>query len=193
MQKQREFTFEQSLKTIRNLECGLSYQKKWQDAVMQHPAYFRKKNQLVALVREVYLQTEDKESLMLIDGLRQQLSERVAPILATKGLQIIENEGGQKILPVSVCTDIEDADFLQAFQDGVQESYSQSSAARPNGVSIKLKWIFIGVETLYPYGIVLVEWTGLSSDLMGDSGRGRVSDEMINTLIGTYGEQKSVP
>ena len=43
------------------------------------------------------------------------------------------------------------------------------------------------------YGVVIVEWTGLSSDLMGDSGRGQVSDEMINTLIIAYGGQKSVP
>ena len=263
--------FEQSLKTLRNLESNLSYHGKWQNAVMQYPAYYRKKNQLVALAREIYSQTENNGSMVRIDELRQQLSEKLAPFKATKGLQIIEDEGGRKILPVTICTDIEDADFLQAFQDGVQESFSKSPAARANGFSIDLKWLFIGVETLYPdgapncgakidmeahhalfqgcplvvtsgasslnarvgsriflgtrpvsrrtlahefghllgfkdayvrgydgdpgdpYGVVLVEWTGLSSDLMGDSGRGQVSDEMINTLIIAYGGQKSVP
>ena len=43
-------------------------------------------------------------------------------------------------------------------------------------------------ETGGPYGVVIVEWTGLTADLMGDSGRGRVSEEMITTLINAYGE-----
>ena len=38
-----------------------------------------------------------------------------------------------------------------------------------------------------PYGVVIVEWSGLSSDLMGDSTRGQVNDEMINRLISAYG------
>jgi len=37
------------------------------------------------------------------------------------------------------------------------------------------------------YGVKIVEWTGLSSDLMGDSGRGQVSTEMIDRLITAYG------
>ena len=43
-------SFEQSLKTLRNLESNLSYHEKWQGAIIQYPAYYRKKNQLVALV-----------------------------------------------------------------------------------------------------------------------------------------------
>ena len=39
--------------------------------------------------------------------------------------------------------------------------------------------------------VVFVEWTGLSSDLMGDSGRGQVSEDMINTLIKTYSRAMS--
>jgi hypothetical protein len=38
-----------------------------------------------------------------------------------------------------------------------------------------------------PYGVVLVEWTGLSADLMGGSGRGQVSEDMITTLMTFYG------
>jgi hypothetical protein len=37
------------------------------------------------------------------------------------------------------------------------------------------------------YGVTIVEWTGLSSDLMGDSGRGQVSPGMIDRLINAYG------
>jgi hypothetical protein len=36
-------------------------------------------------------------------------------------------------------------------------------------------------------GVVLVEWTGLSDDLMGSPGGGRVTDEMIGILIEAYG------
>ena len=43
----------------------------------------------------------------------------------------------------------------------------------------------------YPYDVVVVEWTGLSSDLMGDSGRWQVSDEMINSLIEAYSRSAS--
>ena len=39
-----------------------------------------------------------------------------------------------------------------------------------------------------PYGVVLVEWTGLTNDLMGSPGGGKVSDEMMRTLIETYGD-----
>ena len=36
------------------------------------------------------------------------------------------------------------------------------------------------------YGAVIVEWTGLSDDLMGSPGRGRVSSEMIETILTAY-------
>ena len=38
-----------------------------------------------------------------------------------------------------------------------------------------------------PYGVVLVEWGGLFDDLMGNSEAGVVSEEMIRTLLRTYG------
>ena len=38
-----------------------------------------------------------------------------------------------------------------------------------------------------PYGVLLVEWTGLSDDLMGNPGGGRVTAEMVQTLIEAYG------
>lgn len=37
------------------------------------------------------------------------------------------------------------------------------------------------------FGVVLVEWTGLRDDLMGDTEGGRVTPEMIRTLIAAYG------
>ena len=40
-----------------------------------------------------------------------------------------------------------------------------------------------------PYGVVLVEWTGLLDDLMGAPGQGRVTEAMIDRLIESYGRQ----
>ncbi len=37
-------------------------------------------------------------------------------------------------------------------------------------------------------GVVLVEWSGLSNDLMGDPAKGELSDEMVQTLLRAYGE-----
>jgi hypothetical protein len=164
-----------------------------------------------------------------------------------------------------VCTDIEDLQFLSAFESGVREAFSLSTAAHKYRFSIALKWQFIRPEALYgenaprrgseidmgahyalfagcplvmttgapsvnarvgeriflstepvsrrtlahefghllgfedaylrgydddlgdPYGVTIVEWSGLSSDLMGNSRGGQVSAEMIDTLITAYG------
>ena len=257
--------FEESLKTLRNLESNLTYHGKWQKAVVRYPAYYRQKNELVVMVREINTMTTNNGPPEQIAELRQQLLQKLAPFKPTPGLHISNTEGRERVLPVTVCTDIKDLDFLQDFQEGVLESFSRSLAARANHFSIDLKWRFIGTDTLYPdgapnrgakidmdahralfpdcplvltsgasshnarvgsriflgtrpvsrrtlahefghllgfedayvrgydgetggpYGVVIVEWTGLTADLMGDSGRGQVSDEMITTLITAYG------
>jgi hypothetical protein len=38
------------------------------------------------------------------------------------------------------------------------------------------------------YGVVLVEWTGLVDDLMGNPGAGQVSEAMVDRLLEAYGE-----
>jgi len=256
--------FEQSLKKLRNLENNLTYHKYWQKAVVQYAAYFRKKNKLVALAREMNTLITNNGSQEQIAELRQQLLQRTARFKPTKGLQILNLEEGEMVLPVSVCTDIEDSKFLRTFQEGVEEAFSLSPAAQTYRFSIDLKWQLIRIDTLYPDGVpnhgakidmkahralfrgcplvlttgdsshnalvgsriflgtrpvsrrtlahvfghllgfedayvrgydgdpggpyclVIVEWTGLTADLMGDSGRGRVSEEMITTLITAY-------
>ena len=37
-----------------------------------------------------------------------------------------------------------------------------------------------------PFGVVKVEWNGLVDNLMGDARHGRVTAEMIESLIGAY-------
>jgi hypothetical protein len=257
--------FEKALNALRNLEDNLTYHAKWQEAVVRYPAYFRNKNKLVAQAREMNTLIINGAPPEQIAELRQQLTERLAPFKPTPGLQILTAERGERVLPVTVCTDIEDSGFLQAFQEGVQESFSRSPAARANRFAVDLKWRLIAVEALYPgvapnrgakinmkahhalfpdcplvltsgasslnahvgsriflgtrsvsrhtlahefahllgfedayvrgydgepggsYGVVIVEWTNLTTDLMGDSGSGQVSEAMIATLIAAYG------
>lgn len=44
-----------------------------------------------------------------------------------------------------------------------------------------------------PYGVILVEWTGLLDDLMGNSSSGAVSEGMIRTLLRFYGPPGTLP
>jgi hypothetical protein len=261
-------SFENLLKQFRSLENNLSYHYLWQKEVVRYAVYFQEKNKLVALARQMNMLILKNESAQQVAGLREQLMQSVASFRPTEGLRILSLIDGRKVLPVTVCTDIEDQDLLQAFYDGVQDAFSRSPAAMEQRFSVDLKWRVIGAEVLYPkgaptrgakidlrkhrdlfqdcplvlttgasstsamvsdriflgtgttsrrtlahefghllgfedayvrgydgnpgdsYGVVIVEWTGLSSDLMGDSGRGEVSNEMIKTLIVAYGGQK---
>lgn len=258
--------FEESLKRLRNLENNLSYHDKWQRAVIQYPAYYQKKNELIAMARELNSLIINDAPTLQIDGLRNKLLKKAAPFKPTPNLRITVTETGKMVLPVTVCTDIEDAYFLRTFQRGVDEAFSLSPAARARHFSVELHWQHISAGSLYPdgvpdrgtridmnahyarfidcplvlttgatslnagvgsriflgtqpvsprtlahefghllgfedaylrgydgdpadpYGLVIVEWTGLSSDLMGDSARGQVNKEMINELIGAYGQ-----
>ena len=261
--------FEKSLKRLRNLENNLSYQAKWQKAVVQYPAYFRNKNELVSMARELSSLIAKGKSPSQVADLRRQLLARAAPFRPTRDLEISITETGEMILPVTVCTDIKDSEFLKTFKNGVTEYFNLSPAALAKQFSIELNWQMINPGNLYPegvpgrgtdidmkahyalftgcplvlttgaislnaavgsriflgtgpvsprtlahefghllgfedayvrgydgdpsdpYGVVIVEWTGLSSDLMGDSDRGEVSQEMIDTLITTYGDHFS--
>lgn len=258
-------SFERSLMQLRNLEANLNYHEQWQQEVVRSPGYFRNKNRLVALARQMNMLITNNESPQRVAELRGQLVRSVTSFRPTSGLTILYLDEGQKVLPVMVCTDIEDQDFLQAFSVGVQEAFSRSQAARAYRFSVGLKWRMVGADSLYPngasirgtridmnthralfqdcplvlttgasstsamvgdriflgtepvsrrtlahefghllgfedaylrgydgepgdaYGVVIVEWTGLTADLMGDSARGSVSEEMISTLINAYG------
>ena len=262
--------FEQFLKTLRTLENHLDYHSQWQSSIRRYPAFFHNKNKLVSLIREMNqlildMEAPSNDTSEQITALRQQIMQRLAPFQASPGLRIINTPEGSKILPVTVCTDIEDTQFLQAFKRGVDEAFSQSDAAQAYQFSVALTWQrsnawslykgkplsqgtavdpvahralfkdcplvlttgaasthalvgsyiilgtdpttgrtlahefghFLGFSDAYvrgfdgqpgdPYGAILVEWTGMTDDLMGNSGAGRVSTEMIETLIKAYG------
>jgi len=256
--------YEGSLKDLRHLENHLSYQEQWQKSVTEYPAFFQKKNDLIAQIREIEaLQSHDGAEARRAE-LRDQLMEDVVSFKPAPGLALVVREGGERVLPVTVCTDIEDSVFLQVFEQGVDEAFNKSMAARAQRFSVELKWRFMAVEALYPeeapgpgdridvkmhlslfndcrmilttggsstyartgdcivlgtdpesrrtlahefghllgfsdayvrghdgdssdeYGAILVEWTGLTNDLMGSSVSGKVSAVMIDTLLSAY-------
>jgi len=257
--------FNDTWKRLQSLENHLGYHAKWQEAVTQYPAYFSEKNDLIVLARAMKLLIDNSGPPKLIADLRQHLLQKIAPFKPTRGLQLSYGDDGEMTLPVTVCTDIENKRFRSAFEAGVQEVITQSSAAQKHRFSIALKWRIIRPEVLYggnapsrgaainvgahyalfadcplvittgasslnarvgeriflstepvsrrtlahefghligfedaylrgydgnpgdPYGVTIVEWSGLSSGLMGDSDGGQVSSEMIETLVRAYG------
>lgn len=257
--------FNETWNSLGNLEDHIGYHAKWQKAITRYPFYFSRKNDLVALARAMKDQMVSNGSPERIADLQQQLLQQISPFKPTPGLYISYLEDGGMVLPVTVCTDIEDSQFLTAFQLSVSEAFSLSSAAQAQRFSIELNWRMIRSDTLYgrnvpergssinmdihyalftdcplvittgasslnarvgkriflgtepvsrrtlahefghllgfedaylrgydgdpggPYGAIIVEWTGLSSDLMGDSKGGQVSAEMIEALVTAYG------
>jgi len=145
-------SFEQSLKQLRNLEDNLDYHEQWQNAVVRSPVYFRNKNKLVALARQMNMLITNNESPQRVAELREQLVQSVASFRSTSGLSILSLNEGQKVLPVTVCTDIEDQNFLQDFHAGVQEAFTRSSPARAHRFSVDLKWRMIKADILYLNG-----------------------------------------
>lgn len=256
--------FEDLLKELRHLENSLSYQEQWQKSVAEYPGYFQKRNSLIAQFREIEALRRNDGSEALITELSEQLRQEAVSFRPTPGLSLVNTDEGERVLPVTVCTDIEDKGFLQAFKQGVDEAFNQSLAARAHRFSLKLNWRVMAAQALYPegaprhgdsinvethlslfkdcplilttgassthaqtgyyialgtdperrrtlahefghllgfedaylrgytgdpdsvYGVEIVEWTGLTDDLMGNPGGGRVSSEMIETLLTAY-------
>ena len=231
---------------------------------MRRPCSIQKRNSLISLLREVETLRRNDGSEALITELSEQLRQEAVSFRPTPGLALVNTVGGERVLPVTVCTDIEDKEFLQAFKQGVDEAFNQSLAAGVHRFSLELNWRVVDADVLYPdgapnhgdrinvethlslfkncplilttgasstnawvgervvlgtdperrrtlahefghllgfedaylrgytgdpngvYGVEFVEWTGLTDDLMGNPGGGRVSSEMIETLLTAY-------
>ena len=256
--------FEDSIEKLRHLENQLSYQEQWQKSLAEYPAYFQKRNSLIAQFQEIESLRRNDGSEALISELSEQLRQEAVSFKPTPGLALVNTDGGERVLPVTICTDIESKGFLQAFKQGVDEAFNQSLAAGVHRFSLELNWRVLDADFLYPegaprrgdkinvethlslfkdcplilttgasstnawvgerivlgtdperrrtlahefghllgfedaylrgytgdpnsvYGVEFVEWTGLTDDLMGNPGGGRVSSEMIETLLTAY-------
>lgn len=143
---------EDSIKELRHLENQLSYQEQWQKSVADHPDYFQKRNSLIAQLQEIETLKRNDGHQALIAELSEQLRQEAVSFTPTPGLALVRKGGGETVLPVTVCTDIEDIEFLQVFNLGVDEAFNQSLAAAAHRFSLELNWRVIDTDILYPEG-----------------------------------------
>lgn len=256
--------FEHVLGQLRRLEDHLSYHGQWQPSVVEYPDYFREENRLLANIREIEALKSGGGNDTRVEEQHERLMDDLASFRPTPGLAAMTAEDGERTLPVTVCTDISDGNFLLAYQRAVFEAFNEVPAARARRFSVELNWRFTDVEQLYPqgapargeaidvgrhissfkdcplilttgastthamagkyivlgtdavsrrelahefahllgfydsyvrgydgdpsdeYGVVLVEWVGLTDDLMGSARGGVVSPAMIERLATAY-------
>ena len=248
--------FERLRDRLESVEEHVEYHAQWQQAVGDQAEYFAMRNRLVLSVREWRRQHAADETT----SLDKTTLRAIAPFNVTEGLSIEETESGDRVLAVTVWTDIEDRDLVAAFRQGVEANFTRSEtrfrlaldvrtvtpdALYPEGppekgADIDLehhlarfpegslvlttgaesthawqgRYVVLGSAPLSrrvlahefghllgfsdaylrgfdgdpggPYGVTLVEWTGLVDDLMGNSDTGRVTEAMIDTLIEAY-------
>lgn len=257
--------FERLRDRMRTLENHLGYHAYWQTAVARKTAYFSERNRIIGWMRKLQGLREAGGAPQRIAQLEAKVRDKIAPFRRTPGLAIEQLADGTRLLPVTVCTDIEDEGFLAAFEEGVRANFVDSESAQQMRFAVRLQFQRIPPAELYPegppargsrldriahqarfrhcplvlttgeesthawtgqsillgpspvsrrtlahefghllgfsdaylrgfdgdpagrFGAVLVEWTGLFDDLMGNSSGGRVTREMVRTLIEAYG------
>jgi len=255
---------------MRNLEDHLDYHARWQVAIVEHRAWFTRRNRIADRTRGMVEAIERGAPDDEVETLRREVLQKLAPFRRAPGLAI-ERSGDALVLPVEVTTDIDDESWLAGAARAVEEEFSRSDAARTARLSVVVRWRRVTVDTLYPegppgrastidpedhlrrfpdgalvwttgaastyavprravllgpsplarrtlahefghllgfddaylrayegdpagpYGAELVEWTGLSDDLMGNPRGGRVTAEMVVTLIEAYGAAAAAP
>jgi len=134
-------------KRLALLESHLSYHLQWQKALVETPAFFARKNKLVAKVRTVIKYKGD------MDALRKDMSSEIARFIPAKDLQISNNASGTKELDVTLHTDITDQAFLAALQEAIETEFNASKAAKAKQFRLNLNLIIIDPNTLYPNGV----------------------------------------
>ena len=128
---------------LTNLEDHLAYHAFWQEAIVDDAEYFAERNEVVKAVRA----WRDGR------GRREGFEERVAPFKPVAGLQARTEADGERVLPVHVLTDVDDAEFLSAFAAAVTTAFTQSEAARSRRFRIELTIEGLSVAELYPEGM----------------------------------------
>lgn len=137
-------------KQLGTLDKHLSYHQQWQRSILRSRSVFDDNNNLIALAREIQVLAAVEGSQAQSALLREQLRQGLDLLSPTADLTTHVTPSGEIVLPVTVCTDIQDEDFLEAFQTGVRVEFNQSPAARARRFSIELSWRLLAPETIYP-------------------------------------------
>jgi hypothetical protein len=144
--------FERLRWQLRNMEQNLAYHVQWQAAAAKQVDFYAERNRIAASIGEMQMLEKNGGSAERIAELRQGIDERVATFKPSTGLAIRISEEGERILPVTVYTDIDDEEFLEAFREGVQEAFSRSAAARKQRFTVSLEIHQLTAAELYPQG-----------------------------------------
>lgn len=263
--------YAESRDNLQILANHVAYHEQWQHAVLRYPIYFMQRNRLLPLAAELAELAQPGESPAEAERIRSRLLDQVATFTPTPGLSIEVRDGQPWILPVSICTDIEDREFLQQAQYAIERRFKGHISEGTGVFELRLDWRVIPIDHLYPEdppgigdtidldehvarfegcpfvfstgaasthaqvgryvllgsgsmapgvlahefahllgfedaylrgyegdpfsenGAELIEWWGLSDDLMGDSDHGAVSPRMLRTLIEAYGPDAAPP
>ncbi|MCZ6709485.1 MAG: hypothetical protein O7B25_03900, partial [Gammaproteobacteria bacterium] len=144
--------FERVRGRLHNLERQLAYHSYWQRAVIEQGVFFAERNRIAALVRQFQAVQASGGSAERVATLRQTVQERVAKFTPTAKLAIRTNRDGTRVLPVTIYTDIEDDEFLEAFREGVRAAFTRSKAARNRRFVVSLDIRRVTPAELYPAG-----------------------------------------
>ena len=144
--------FERLRWQLRNMEKHLAYHVQWQRAAAEEVGFYAERNRIAASIREMQALEENGGSADRIAALPLGIDERVATSAPSTGLAIKVNGDRIRVLPVTVYTDIDDEEFLEAFREGVQEAFSNSEAARSQGFAVSLEIHQLTAAELYPEG-----------------------------------------
>lgn len=248
---------------LANLDQRIAYHEFWQKDIVRARGWYDGRNAIVALARQRRVLAQSGQFPDKVAELTAEIIGAVAPFAPQEALVVERVENGERVLRVRVATDIEDAAFLEAFRAAVDETWSQSEAARSLRFRIVLELETIAPVELYPegpperaspvdldqhlarfpegfkvlttgarslhsgkgyvqlgptavmprvlahefghllgfvdaylrgyegdpdgpFGVRVVEWTGLMDNLMGGPAAGRVTREMIEQLLAAY-------
>ena len=139
-------------KRLRNFEEHLDYHATWQRAIVEQPDFFADRNRLVAEARELNAERRGGGPPERIAERSRTLLERIAPFTPTPKLRIETREDGSQVLPVVLYTDIENDEFLAAFEHAVETHFERAPGPSAPRFSIELEIRRISPSTLYPEG-----------------------------------------
>ncbi len=263
--------FVESRDNVQILANHVAYHEQWQHAVLRYPIYFMHRNRLLPLAAELAELAQPGGNPEAAARVRSRLLDRVATCTPTPGLSIVVQDEHPWTLPVTICTDIEDREFLQQTKNAFEQRFRGSIHEGTRVFELRLDWRLIPIDDLYPEdppgigdtidldehvarfegcplvfstgaasthaqlgryvllgsrpitpgvlahefahllgfedaylrgyegdplsenGAELIEWWGLSDDLMGDSDHGAVSPRMLRTLVEAYGPDAGAP
>lgn len=130
---------------LRFMEASVAHHRYWQPAIRAYPEFFAERNEVVPLAQALR-RTKDPAKAT---ELRAEITARIAPLVAVKGLAITTTVGGQRVLQLPVVTDIEDASFRAHLVRAVQTTWNDSPAALQAKLTINLELTALTPAELY--------------------------------------------